>query len=112
MRQCRNQTARVQVLGPGRPAYVAREAGRKNSASPISGGSGNDTDFYIAADTCTQTVNFSFTLVNSGSANGYATVQIQIDGQTNWTNRYFVARGSASGRERKHCLVGLQRALL
>src|SRR6266851_9164915 len=60
MRQCRNQTARVQVLGPGRPAYVARSVGRKNSASPISGGPGNDTDFYITADICTQTVNFSF----------------------------------------------------
>jgi len=76
-------TARVQVLGLGRPAYGARESWTEEFCFTISGGSGNDTDFYIAADTCTQTVNFSFTLVNSESANGYATVQIELDGQTN-----------------------------
>jgi hypothetical protein len=59
----------------------------------ISGGSGNDIDFYVTAQTCTQTVNFSFTLVNSGSANGYATVHFQSDGTSVWSNRYYVAQG-------------------
>jgi hypothetical protein len=59
----------------------------------VSGGSGNDVDFYVTAQTCTQTVNFSFTLVNSGSANGYATVRFQSDGTSIWSNRYYVAQG-------------------
>lgn len=59
----------------------------------VSGGSGNDVDFYIVAQTCTQTVSFSFTLVNSGSANGYASVQFHSDGTALWTNRYYVAQG-------------------
>lgn len=56
----------------------------------VSGGSGNDIEFYITARTCTQTVNFSFTLVNSGDSNGYATVHFTADGLTYWTNRYYV----------------------
>src|SRR6266852_6060848 len=35
----------------------------------VSGGS-NDLNFYITAQTCTETVVFSFTLVNPGNANG------------------------------------------
>ena len=59
----------------------------------VSGGSGNDVNFYLTAQTCTQTLNFSFTLVNSGSANGYATVHFQSDGTSVWSNRYYVAQG-------------------
>jgi hypothetical protein len=59
----------------------------------VNGGSGNDVNFYIISQTCTQTVNFAFDLVNSGSADGYATVQFQVDGQMFWHNRYFVAQG-------------------
>lgn len=59
----------------------------------VSGGSGNDVDFYITAETCSQTIDFSFTLVNSGSANGYATVQFQADGQSYWSNKFFVVPG-------------------
>ena len=70
----------------------------------VSGGSGNDIAFYITAQTCTQTVDFSFTLVNSGSANGYATVHFQSDGTSVWSNRYYVAKGELlpeSGSVRK-----------
>ncbi len=59
----------------------------------VAGGSGNDVNFYINAQTCTETVTFSFTLVNSGNANGYATVRLQVDGQAVWTNRYYVPQG-------------------
>lgn len=59
----------------------------------VSGGSGNDVNFYIKAQTCTQSITFSFILVNSGNANGYATVQLLVDGQAKWTNRYFVLQG-------------------
>ena len=59
----------------------------------VSGGSGNDVDFSITASTCTQTVNFSFTLVNPGQANGFAIVHLTVDGQSQWSNRYFVSQG-------------------
>ncbi len=69
-------------------------AGQRLSGTvTVSGGSGNDIDFYITAETCTQRVNFAFVLVNSGNANGYATVEFQVDGQVFWTNRYFVTQG-------------------
>ncbi len=60
-------------------------------------GGSNDVNFYITAQTCTQTVNFSFTLVNSGASNGYATVQFMVDGQAAWTNRYYVTQGQQVG---------------
>lgn len=66
---------------------------RLSGSFSVSGGSGNDVDFYITAKTCTQTVNFSFTLVNSGSASGYATVQFTFDGQSYWSNQFFVSSG-------------------
>jgi hypothetical protein len=59
----------------------------------VSGGSGNDIDFYVSAQTCTQTIAFSFTLVNPGSANGFATVQFLVDGRAAWNNRYLVSEG-------------------
>jgi hypothetical protein len=49
----------------------------------VTGGSGNDVNFYITASTCTQTVTFSFSLVNPGAANGFATVHFNVDGQRN-----------------------------
>ncbi len=73
-------------------SFTLQTGDRVSGSFSVSGGS-NDVDFYITAQTCTQTVNFSFTLVNSGSANGYATVQFQVDGQVYWHNRYFVAQG-------------------
>ncbi|MGA2663629.1 MAG: hypothetical protein ABSF83_01620 [Nitrososphaerales archaeon] len=48
-----------------------------------SGGSGNDVDFSIVLSTCSQTVPFTADLVNSGSANGYAVVSLQIQSSSN-----------------------------
>jgi hypothetical protein len=60
----------------------------------VSGGSGNDIDFYIDQYTCSQTVSFSLVLVNSGSANGYATVVLTTDnGIQAYNNKYFVQQG-------------------
>jgi len=59
----------------------------------VAGGSGNDVDFYIVGDTCTETVPFSFTIVNSGPVGGYASVAYQSDGSAIWTNKYYVAAG-------------------
>ena len=59
----------------------------------ISGGSPNDIRFYITVQTCTHTVDFSFTLVNNGTANGNATVQLQGDGISYWQRAYSVAQG-------------------
>ncbi len=59
----------------------------------VSGGS-NDVNFYITAQTCTETVSFSFTLVNPGNANGFATARLLEDGKdTTWSNRYYVPQG-------------------
>jgi hypothetical protein len=59
----------------------------------ISGGS-NDVNFYITAQTCTETVGFTFTLVNPGNANGFATARLLEDGKdTSWSNRYYVPQG-------------------
>ncbi len=64
----------------------------------VSGGS-NDVNFYITAQTCIQTVGFSFILVNPGNANGFATVRLTEDGQdTTWSNRYLVPQsGNVQG---------------
>lgn len=56
----------------------------------VSGGSNNDIDFSIVAQTGTQILGFSFTLVNTGTANGFAVVSLQADGKAVWSNRYFV----------------------
>jgi hypothetical protein len=59
----------------------------------VSGGS-NDVNFYITAQTCSETVSFSFTLVNPGNANGFATARLLEDGKdTTWSNRYYVPQG-------------------
>jgi len=59
----------------------------------VSGGS-NDVNFYINAQTCSETVSFSFTLVNPGNSNGFATAQLLEDGKdTTWSNRYYVPQG-------------------
>ena len=59
----------------------------------VAGTQGNNIMFQIVANTCTQTISFSFSLVNTGSANGFATVGFQADGQTAWSNKYFVQTG-------------------
>lgn len=59
----------------------------------VAGTSGNNISFQIVANTCTQTISFSFSLVNSGNANGFASVGFQADGLTVWSNKYFVQSG-------------------
>ena len=59
----------------------------------VSGGSPNYIHFYITAQTCTHTVDFSFTLVNDGTANGNATVQLQGNEIVYWQRAYTVAQG-------------------
>jgi len=60
----------------------------------VTGGSGNDIAFSIEQYTCSQSFPFSLVLVNSGNANGYATVVIQTEGGTHvYSNRYFVTQG-------------------
>lgn len=48
-----------------------------------SGGSGNDVDFSITLSTCSQTIPFTANLVDSGGANGYAVVSLQIQSSSN-----------------------------
>lgn len=59
----------------------------------VSGGSPNYIHFYITAQTCTHSVDFSFILLNDGTANGDATVQLQGDGIVYWQRAYSVAQG-------------------
>jgi hypothetical protein len=59
----------------------------------VAGTSSNDIAFQIIANTCTQSVSFSFGIVNTGNANGLASVGFQADGQTVWSNRYLVQSG-------------------
>jgi hypothetical protein len=57
-------------------------------------GGGNDVDFSIIADTCTEKVSFAFSLINAGSSDGFADVIFTKDGTTVWSNKYFVPMGS------------------
>jgi hypothetical protein len=59
----------------------------------VSGSYGNEIGFSLVARTCAGNLSFSFTLVNSGGVSGHATVQLLVDGQPLWTNRYFVPQG-------------------
>jgi len=59
----------------------------------LTGGSPNDIHFYITVQTCSHTVEFSFTLVNNGNATGNATVQLQGDGISYWQRAYSVGQG-------------------
>jgi hypothetical protein len=42
---------------------------------------------------CSQSIAFSFNLVNTGAGNGTAIVQLQADGKPIWSNNYFVQSG-------------------
>ncbi len=59
----------------------------------VSGGSGNDVNFEIIANTCTQQVTFSFTLANAGNSGGFANVSMGTPAQSFWTDRYYVPAG-------------------
>jgi len=56
----------------------------------ISGGLGNDVDFYIKTQTCSQRVTLSCKLVNARNVNGFAIVSLQSDGKEVWSNKYYV----------------------
>ncbi len=56
----------------------------------INGGSGNDVDFSISQERCSQKVFFSFSLGNYGPVSGNAQVKLVADGNTVWTNEYYV----------------------
>jgi hypothetical protein len=80
-------------LSPGQKGFVnvTLTNGQQFSGSyTISGGSGNDLQVYIQANTCTELVSYNFVLVNSGPVSGYATVGLQVDQQTTPSNKYFV----------------------
>jgi len=61
----------------------------------VSGGSGNDINFHILANTCSETVLFTCTLVNSGNADGYAEVVFAADGTAVWSNKYYVRQNTS-----------------
>ena len=52
-----------------------------------------EIDLTIRAVRCTQTLSFSFTAVNSGLANGFAVVQLLVDGESVWVNQYHIDAG-------------------
>ena len=83
-------------LSPGQTNYVYVGLNPGDSVSgtfSISGGSGNDADFSIVGSTCSEAVPFSFTISNSGSASGFASVAFLANGTSIWTNKYFVPSG-------------------
>lgn len=80
--------------GATQTIFVGLAPGEQVTGSyTVSGGSGNDADFSIVGDTCTETIPFTFTIVNSGPVGGYATVAYQSDGTSIWTNKYYVPAG-------------------
>lgn len=71
------------------PVYVY--SGQAISGSfNVAGGSGNDVDFYIATNTCSETVSFSFNLSNNSPVNGNADISLKSDGNIIWSNIYYV----------------------
>jgi len=61
-----------------------------NGNFQVSGGSGNDVNFFITTIDCKQNVKFSFTLFNSGHVDGNVIVKLLADNQQFWSNNYIV----------------------
>ena len=61
----------------------------------VSGSLVNDIFFSLTTSTYTQSVSFSFTLVNSGYSNGFAVVEFRSDGRSVWSNRYYLEAGGS-----------------
>jgi hypothetical protein len=61
----------------------------------VSGSLINDIFFSLTTTTCTQSISFSFTLVNSGYSNGFAVVEFRSDGMSVWSNRYYLEAGGS-----------------
>lgn len=73
---------------------VQSTAGQSITGSfSVSGGSGNDVNFEITANTCSETIPFSYDLANSGSASGNVTSSFQSDGQQVWSHVDLVSPG-------------------
>ena len=67
----------------------------------VSGGSGNDIDFYIGSVICSQTVTFSFNLINTGPVDGNTEIILEADGQSVWSNSYFIEKNTQSRKDGK-----------
>lgn len=93
----KNQQLKFEVP-PGNSRTVNANVEKGNTVSGsfnIAGGSGNDVNFSILSMTCSQTVNFQFTVVNVGNANGFAVVTLLVDGKpSGWSNKYHASKGS------------------
>jgi hypothetical protein len=59
----------------------------------ISSAAVNDLWVAFTYTNYTQSVDFSFNLVNSGSADGFAVVELRSDGASVWSNRYTLVAG-------------------
>ena len=58
-------------------------------------GGENDLHLYINYHNYTQSIDFSFNLVNTGSSDGFVVVELRSDGTSVWSNRYYLeARGN------------------
>ena len=56
----------------------------------------NDIFFSLTTTTYTQSISFSFTLVNSGNSDGFAVVELWSDERPVWTGKYFLNAGETS----------------
>jgi hypothetical protein len=80
--------------GQAQVISVQLTAGQNISGSfSVSGGSGNDVDFDITANTCSETIPFSYDLANTGSVSGNVTSSFQSDGQQIWSHNDLVSPG-------------------
>jgi hypothetical protein len=61
----------------------------------VSGSLINDIFFSLTTTTYTQSISFSFTLVNSGYSDGFAVVELRSDGMSVWSNRYYLEAGGS-----------------
>jgi len=61
----------------------------------VSGSLINDIFFSLTTTTYTQSISFSFKLVNSGYSNGFAVVELRSDGMSIWSNRYTLEAGGS-----------------
>ena len=62
----------------------------------VSGSLINDIFFSLTTTTYTQSISFSFMLVNSGYSDGFAVVELWSDEHPVWTVKYFLNAGETS----------------
>ena len=63
----------------------------------ISGTAVNDLWVAFTYINYTQSIDFSFNLVNAGSSDGFAVVELRSDGVSVWSNRYYLEAGGNEG---------------